>query len=384
MALKPVITAILPVKVRTEYRHWTNFRKNIDFLCHAAENAKLAPFLMKVTIEVWISLVLAVSAFFAFRPGALPLQGDTVNGNGNWYANYMFLSKWKDVPIDSLPKQWRSRQAACYLSAWYLDLTQPKTQAQEINSFASYNAIWFAATLGVLLWMRAGIIPIFGTFAAVICNAMPNYAQYILPWDMPEMFLFTLAFALYRRKNWIWLGIVIFIGAFVKETVLVCGFFFFAAPWPRIAKFSVLGGLILSTQIINSLALPSGHLSWLTYLNAFSFLRVFDLWPIIFADAGGLILLIYCLVKKREWPVIYACGAFILGQCANNMEHGVYDEFREWSALAPMIFVLLEELLRTEPAANKSLAPMAEKNRPAAKSTRSGGRGSSAKIQGVA
>lgn len=340
---------------------------------------------MKTTlVEIWLCLVLAISAFFVFRPGALPLQGDTVNGNGNWYANYMFISKWKNIPLDSLPKQWRSRQLACYLSAWYLDMTQPQNQAQEINAFASYNAIWFAATLIVLLWMRAGMIPIFGTFAAVICNAMPNYAQYILPWDMPEMFLFTLAFAFYRRQNWIWLAIVIFLGAFVKETILVCGFFFFAAPWPKVAKFSVLGGLIVSTQIINALALPTGHLSWLSYLNAFSLTRVFDLWPIIFADAGGLLLLVYCLIKKPEWPMIYACAAFILCQCANNMEHGVYDEFREWSALAPMIFVLWQESLKPEAAPNNPLAPIPAKNRPTAKSARPAGQRSSAKIPGTA
>ncbi|HTV39462.1 MAG TPA: hypothetical protein VMF08_02720 [Candidatus Sulfotelmatobacter sp.] len=90
------------------------------------------------------------------------------------------------------------------------------------------------------------------------------------------------------------------------------------------------------------------------------------LWPVIFANAGSLVLLPWMLWRRvrvnRDWPVVAVCGAFIAFQTLNDLAWGVYSENRDWLELSPIAWILISELFLPGPSdkpANNETAPNA-------------------------
>lgn len=293
---------------------------------------------VNLLIKVWVVFVMTIGSFFVLRPG---MMTDPVTGNG--YGPFMFYSKYHGDAIDKIPAQWRSRQVACFLTKWLLELLKPKTFADFAFAFGLYNSVWFSASLIVLLIDKNNLLVFLGVFMALVCNTMPNFVPYVLPWDMPELFFFTLCFVLYRSKHWLAMMIAILIGSLFKETVLVCSLFFLAAPYSAPMRWLSIAMLCVVSQMVNKGLAPAGEpISWTLTLRLPPFSNVFKLWPIPFANAGSLSVLFYLLAKNKELPLLLACLAFVCAQCFNDMVWGVYAEFREWTCLAPITFCLLE------------------------------------------
>lgn len=329
---------------------------------------------------LFIALCLSVGAFFMFRGSALPQPG------GNSYPALVFMSQSKThpVPIDNLPPQWKSRLAICFLTGKWLDWVSPQTNDAFLNTFAAFPAVFvFCTFILIVFTVDRPLLPMLGVMAGLICNAMPDLHPYILPWDMPAMFFFTAAFVAYRHKWWPILAVVVLPGAIIKETVLLGALFFLAAPWKWWLRIGTIVALATASQLIVKSITPAGaSLSWTVHLGKFWDnlypITPLKLWPDIFANAGGLILLFWCLIRKRDWVLSLVVALFVLGLKYTEIGSGLYvpgrppyTEFRDWSELLPLCWIMINEVLlspvppKAEPSAVQALNP--NKNRATAR-----------------
>jgi hypothetical protein len=329
---------------------------------------------------LFIAFSLSVGAFYMFRGSALPQP------SGNSYPALMFMSQSQThpVPIGSLPPQWRSRLAICFLTGKWTDWVSPQSNDQFLNTFAAFPAAFvFCVFVLMIFTLDNPLSPMLGVMAGLICNAMPDLHPYILPWDMPAMFFFTAAFIAYRKKWWPVLALVVLPGSIIKETVLLGALFFLAAPWKWWMRIGTIVALAATSEIIVKSITPAGaSLSWTVHMGKFWGdlypSTVLKLWPDIFANAGGLILLFWCLIRKRDWVLSLVVALFVLGLKYTEIASGLYvpgrppyTEFRDWSELLPMCWIMINEVLfspvpaKTEPLAVQTRIP--NKNRPAAK-----------------
>jgi hypothetical protein len=314
---------------------------------------------------LFIALCLSIGAFFMFRGSALPQPG------GNSYPALVFVSQSKThpVPIDNLPPQWKSRLAICFVTGKWLDWVSPQTQDGFLTTFAAFPAAFVFCTFVLMVFTIDGpIVPMLGIMAGLICNAMPDLHPYILPWDMPAMFFFTAAFVAYRKKWWPILAIAVLPGAIIKETVLLGALFFLAAPWKWWMRIGAIAALAAASQlIVKSITPPGAPLSWTVHLGKFWGnlypTTLLKLWPDIFANAGGLILLFWCLIRKRDRVLSVVVLMFVLGLKYTEIGSGLYvpgrppyTEFRDWSELLPMCWIMINEVLFS-PASAKIETP---------------------------
>ncbi|HEY1788808.1 MAG TPA: hypothetical protein VGJ73_11660 [Verrucomicrobiae bacterium] len=306
-----------------------------------------------------------MGAFYMFRGSALPQPG------GNSYPALMFMSQSRShpVPIDNLPPQWKSRLAICFLTAKWLDWAAPQTNDQFLNTFAAFPATFvFCLFVLMIFTLDHPALPMLGVMAGLVCNAMPDLHPYLLPWDMPAMFFFTAAFLAYRKKCWAILALVVLPGAVIKETVLLGAFFFLAAPWKWWVRIGTILALAAASQIIVKSFTPAGaSLSWAVHLGKFWDnlypTTLLKLWPDIFANAGGLILLFWCLIRKRDWVLSLVVVLFVLGLKYTEIGSGLYmpgrppyTEFRDWSELLPLCWIMISEILLSPAPAKAEFA----------------------------
>jgi hypothetical protein len=327
----------------------------------------------KKCIAVFISLACTMGCFYWLRGGIIPLL------DGNPSAPYFFSAK---VTHNWVNPTMISRQLAMRLSGAWLKLFDPKDLLNETdllmindkntgrkyglhrianantpqldfaNVFAAYHAVFIGATLLLLaLAVKEPLIPILGTVAGLLVNAAPNMHPFIFPWDMPDMLLFTSAFLLYRSRRWLPLVGIIFIGGMMKESVLVTVFFLFGAPWKVWPRLVAIAAIICAVQFFNSLLIPvGGSQSWIADLGTKDVGRIYNLHKLftpelphaIFANAGGLALLIWLMVTKiRDWPLLGVLAAYLSGEfCCGRI-----DEYRVWFEVLPMGWILISEAM---------------------------------------
>lgn len=317
---------------------------------------------MKRSFQWVAALVLSMAAFFLFEKGFAPRP------NGNSYPVFMTTSQSKNYPVhmDEVPPAWNSRHFACVLSSAWFDFWKPDKYNWQSGRicFAAYHAAWVLLLFSLLATVfKNAWLPMVGTIAGLICNSLPVWPPLFLPWDMPAMFFFTAAYLCYRQKLWLLLIATVFIGGFIKETVLVTGLFLLGAPWKWQWRAAVIICVPISTTFINKLFLPAQvapawYYSISEWTSKFTLDRFLDVWPVVFANAGGLMVLIFCLVHLRDWPLRIVVAVFIAGQCLNNIGYGVYNEFRVWCELLPIGWILLGDLFSKESNSINELQPV--------------------------
>jgi hypothetical protein len=306
---------------------------------------------------LFVALCLSAGTFYMFRGSGFPQP----NGNNFPVVMFRLQSKSLGLPSEYVPDQWRSRLAICFLTGKWLDWVSPQNREQFLNTFAAFPT---AFVLGVFLLMIFTLndawLPMIGVMAGLVCNAMPELRPYILPWDMPAMFFFTAAFVAYRRKWWVALMVAVLLGALIKETVLVAAFFLLGAPWKWWTRAGAILALAATSQLIVKAITPVGaSLSWTVALGNFGSnlhpTTLLKLWPDIFANGGGLVLLVWCLTKKRDWPLWLVVAAFVLGLKYTEISCGLYGpgqppytEFRDWSELLPLGWITVNDVLTNQ------------------------------------
>lgn len=321
---------------------------------------------------LFIALCLAVGAFYMFRGSALPQPG------GNIYPAMVFASQSKThpVPIENIPAQWRSRLAICFLTGKWLDWVSPQTQDQFLNAFAAFPAAFvFCVFVLMIFTLDNPLLPMLGVMAGLVCNAMPDLHPYVLPWDMPAMFFFTAAYLAYQKKWWVILALVVLPGAIIKETVLLGALFFLGAPWKWWVRVGIILALVAASQVIvKSFTPASASLSWTVHLGKlgsnFYPTTLLKLWPDIFANAGGLVFLVWGLIKKRDWVLSLVVAMFVLGLKYTEISSGLYrpgrppyTEFRDWSELLPLCWIMANEVFSSPTPAKAETATLLNKSR---------------------
>lgn len=304
--------------------------------------------MLRTLLHLLLGLVLFLFVFYLFK------LGFAHRPDGSRVPVFMAVSQSHHYRIaGEIPKMYESRWLACNLSSRWFDFWQPNPSSWNEGGicFALYNALWVLLLFLVLiLTLPEAWIPMLGVTAGLMGNSIPSWPPYFLPWDMPATFFFTAAYLCYRKKSWLVLIAILLAGALMKETVLLCALLFLNAPWKRNLRFLAMIGVIALAMILTKLMMPTNispawYFSISEWLSNFHWNSLFKLWPVIFVNAGGLIVLLVCLTKLRDWPLRLVVAAFIIGQCLNDIGYGVYVEFRVWCELLPLGWILFSDFI---------------------------------------
>ncbi|HEU5397371.1 MAG TPA: hypothetical protein VFV81_09400 [Verrucomicrobiae bacterium] len=312
--------------------------------------------------SVVYQLVLAVILFVATV--CLFKTGFAHRPDGNRMEIYMALShSHLYPPAGDIPPMYESRQLPCVLTSRWFDYWQPDPYSWNLGGvcYGAYNGLWVLLLLVTLIFvLRNAYLPMLGVLAGLAGNSVLNWPPYYMPWDMPAMFFFTAAYLCYRKKWWVPLLAIVFIGSFFKETILLGALFALNAPWKWRGRVGAIVGVIVLATLLDRLwmpvhSAPAWYYSIQLWRSRFSLKSLLDLWPVLMANTGGVIFLVIYLVRLRDWPLRLVVAIFIAGQCLNDIGYGVYNELRVWCELLPLGWILFNDLLfapRTAKSAN--------------------------------
>jgi len=333
---------------------------------------------MNKICSIFIAFGLSLGLYQELRILSFPHLED-----GNSYAWFMFDAENRSDLVRQLPPNWKSRAVSYLMSGAWVDMWgrpdlsaamvadpsgkfvmvwTPRKQHDASVVIASYYAlIYFFICAMLVVFLKEPIIPMLGLFASILGCSPSSLIPYLMPWDLPTMAAWLAIFLAYRwlkekpaaSRPWIGLVIIIILGGLIKETVLVTTLFLFSAPWRWVYRVLTVIGIIICSQRLNWLisgaspawvfsikqGMESGVNSWNPLL----------LWPVLFANAGSLVLMPWLLWRRvrshRDWPLLAVCGIFIVLQILNDLAWGFYNENRDWLELAPIAWILISELL---------------------------------------
>lgn len=346
-------------------------------------------------ISLFVAIALSLGLFHELRICAFPRMEDS-----NGFALFMFNFENHPEYGNNVPANWRARVVSCKLSAWWAhnwgDLNKhtrtlisesdlhnlvwdPSPEFKDGNIIASYHALFYLLTcVALIFFVKNPVLPMFGAFASVLTCSPSFFSPYLLPWDLPTMAAWTIVCLVYRELSkrppgararlWEWLGfgLMIILFGLLKETVLVTALFFLAAPWPRVWRIFAIVAIVVSSQLLNW-GVCHAPPDWIFAVKGVnvpgqSHWNPLSLWPVLFANAGSVVLLPWLLYKKRDWPLALVCAAFVILNAASFLNTGYFDELRDWLELAPIAWVLFAEIV-IDPSIPKSL-PNDPVNRP--------------------
>jgi hypothetical protein len=330
--------------------------------------------------SLFIAIALTLGLYYELRITAMP----QVEHQNN-YAWYMFVSTTYVTNSTDMPANWHSRTVPCQLSGWWYLLWGAPNQAsmtpnpppgregdhilvylpeQMKNSamVASYHAaFYFLICIALIISLKEPLLPMFGTFASILCCTPGSFWPYLMPWDLPTMTIWIFIFLIYLwlkrhpqiRDEWLWLGLVIALGGLFKETVLVTALFLLAAPWGWLRRVGTIICIIIASQILNWF-ITGARPDWAFSVDESAKFggdrwNPLLLWPVLFANAGSIVLLPWALWRRfkmdNDWALPIVCTAFIGLQGLNDLTWGVYIENRDWLEIAPLAWVLIGEYI---------------------------------------
>jgi len=176
--------------------------------------------------------------------------GNANNSTNLWVFSSCSLS---DFHFEQLYDVWKGRLLAPLFSGFWFDfLVKDKSLNIEAygNAFALYQSLWLLLLfVVVILGLRQSLLINLGIFAGLTYNFSPEGGLYFYPWDIPSTLFFTLAILFYERRQMPLMIMVICVGAFLKETILVCALLFFFVNewkwWWRLLTFAGIGFLYM-------------------------------------------------------------------------------------------------------------------------------------------
>jgi hypothetical protein len=324
-------------------------------------------------VSLFIAIALSLGLYHELRICAFPRIEDD-----NGFALFMFSFENHPDYAHLVPANWQSRAVSCDLSAWWAqcwgDLAKhvhtydstnahqmiwdPTTQFKDGRIIASYHAFFYLLTcVALVFFVKNPVLPMFGAFASVLTCSPSFLYPYLLPWDLPTMAAWTIVCLVYRELSkrpprlWEWLGfaLMIVVLGLLKETVLVTALFFLAAPWIWPWRFLAIAAIVIASQLLNW-SICHAPPDWIFAVKGInvpgqSHWNPFSLWPVLFANAGSIVLLPWLLYKKRDWPLAIVCAAFVTLNAATFLNTGYFDELRDWLELAPITWVLFTEIV---------------------------------------
>ena len=316
--------------------------------------------------ELFVALSLAVAYFYLVRNffaygNPMSFNVFTAGSEKLYRLNQPFMG-----PV------WDGRVSGLLLSGALTDssLLENSSDAAQlhglINIFGLYHACWLLLLFVCIIFtLRYSLFINLGIFAGLMYNFSPTSGPYFYPWDMPAMLFFTLAVLFFeRRKTWA-MAAVICVGAFFKETALVCALLiFFFDKWKWTKKVLLFAGLILFYAIGKKLLLIQLGVSapMFSPADALHFRGSFSpsslgynlrenlkilfspaLNSILFVNAGTLAAVLVLGWQKRFLPYMTVIIAFICGLFLFGPPPGV-SEVRDFMEVLPLSIILLSIL----------------------------------------
>jgi len=259
-----------------------------------------------------------------------------------------------------LRQEWRPRvmsvAAAAFVAdrLWSAGLRPPELHLMVTVGF--YSAIWMALCCAVLLWGfgRRALVLAWGVLAAVTFAYAPGVATRVYPWDFPALFFFSAFVALYHRRIYKALPVVILAGLPFKETtaVLCLSFLFLDLPMKVRLRYLIVtavlfAGLKVAIDIAVHNPVPFFSMTSRTpnegalrlVENLKSIARPQIAHPILI-NAGTLVAL--ALVRGRG-RTVWMARSVAIAFAANTLMFAVIEEYRIWLELAPLAAWILAE-----------------------------------------
>jgi hypothetical protein len=319
-----------------------------------------------IAAEFFVALALSVTFFQFVAASSLPHP----DGNVMQIQTFGYLGDRADPKgKDTILLAWKKRLAGPALSSWLLDKayretgqTREKEQISYQTIFGFYHAGWlFLLFLLLILCRRDALFIMLGVFAGLMYNLTDyKHGWCYYPWDISNMFFFTLACLLYdQRKIWPFLAACV-TGYQFKETSLLCAvliFFYQDWSWPkRVGGF--VGAVLLSFGINHLMMVHYGvtapllamddtgslynHLFHNAAPENLAYLFSLELHHVLFSNAGALLIIL--LVPWRNYrEVTFKTLLVVFVVC--EFAFGLVMESRIWYEILPLSWMLVSEAM---------------------------------------
>lgn len=262
---------------------------------------------------------------------------------------------------------WKPRVGAMWLTAELFRAVRPTTLESYQDLFGSYNAVWFFASLCLLIgFCKEPVFLIALTFAgAMYAITVTTYNSFyddvhILPWDFPAMFFFTLSFLLWTRKQYWLMVVAIIIGTLFKESVALTAILLLMRPtfgkqWIHFAV-AFIGCLILRLFITHyvigsATPLTAGHSAQGEYWESLKRFTAWEFHPhlnsIIWCNAGMMAMVWFLKPSNiEEIGIIVVLAMFSIFLTITPIIDKSCYEVRHWTDVLPMLAIYFQSKTR--------------------------------------
>jgi hypothetical protein len=314
-------------------------------------------------IACFIALSLCVPIFYITRQSA----------NGNKYsviAPLAFEGLENGIHsghFKSLGTVWKPRVGALWCAAMWLDIWLPTTDEGYKDTCGSYHAVWFGATLLLMvLALKEPVFPIMAVFGGTIyAISVATYNSLydniiILPWDFPAMSFWALAFILWLGKHYWQMAVAIVLGTLFKESVALVAilFLFSTIEWRRrlvcfavVFMGCVVVKLLVTFMVLGHLAIfTAGHGASGSLWASFKRFCAWELHPhlntILWCN-GGLMLGAFFLTASdtEDFGIITVLALLAIMLTVTPIIDNSNYEVRHWTDCLPVLAIYFQRKL---------------------------------------
>ncbi|HTQ52591.1 MAG TPA: hypothetical protein VMJ12_17925 [Candidatus Acidoferrales bacterium] len=309
-------------------------------------------------VSLFVALSLAVTYYYIVKPFAMGTPG---NGTNFWVFSAMSQSS---PHLNTIYPVWRSRIGGMWISGKLVDSAVKDgglrvEDAQQ--AFGIYHSVWLFLFFAMLIFLVDD--PLFVTtacFACMLYMFTPKASYYAYPWDIPGMTFFTLNYLLWRKRHYKSMLLVMFVGYFFKETIILSGVLFFFTDLTtgnKVRYLAATAAIGLAMKVGITLAID-GKISLLTnqfvsgtqknlFKDSTFFLNLKELATpslnhFIFVNGGTFIISLLLPMRTRiERGTKAVIGIFFLAA----LLAGALDEFRIMLDILPISILAIREYL---------------------------------------
>ncbi len=187
---------------------------------------------------LFVALSLTVTYYYIVKPYAMGTPG---NGTNFW----VFSAMSKATPhLNTIYPVWRSRIGGMWISGKLVDssVKDGQLRIEDVQQvFGIYHSVWLFIFFLMLIFLADDpLFIITACFACMLYMFTPRANYYSYPWDIPGMTFFTLNYLLWRKKHFNLMLLVLFVGYFFKETIILSGVLFFFTDLTKAYKIRYL------------------------------------------------------------------------------------------------------------------------------------------------
>jgi hypothetical protein len=189
-------------------------------------------------ICLFVALSLTVTYYYVVKPYAMGTPG---NGTNFWVFSAMSQTS---PHLNAIYPVWRSRVGGMWITGKLVDsaVKNGELRIEDVQQlFGLYQSAWlFLFFLMLIFLVDDPLFIVTACFACMLYMFTPKANYYSYPWDLPGMIFFTLNYLLWRKKRFNLMLLVLFVGYFFKETIILSGVLFFFTDLTKAYKIRYL------------------------------------------------------------------------------------------------------------------------------------------------